>query len=89
MHWSRLSLTSTAVKHICRESKRAVRARAANDLNDHFLQDMQGLILQFQTASDCIPANEPARNMMETALERADTVLAEFRDRAKALSDGG
>jgi hypothetical protein len=50
---------------------------------------MQGLILQFQTASDCIPASEPARNMMESALERADTVLAEFRDRAKALSDGG
>jgi signal transduction histidine kinase len=41
--------------------------------------------LRFQVAADRIPKGEPAREMMERALERADQVLDEGRERVKTL----
>jgi signal transduction histidine kinase/ligand-binding sensor domain-containing protein len=67
------------------EERLVERERIARDLHDTLLQGIQGLILRFQVASDRIPRGEPARDLMERALERADQVLEESRSRVKDL----
>ena len=67
------------------EARLAERERIARDLHDTLLQGIQGLILRFQAATDRIPPAEPARQMMEKSLDRADKLLAESRDRVKDL----
>src|SRR4030095_11744061 len=61
--------------------------RIARDLHDTFLQSVQGLILKFDAATKQIPPDEPARKAMEDALDRADEVMAEGRDRVRNLRD--
>jgi signal transduction histidine kinase len=46
---------------------------------------VQGLILKIQAVTDEIPHDSPARQKMEQALDRADEVLIEGRDRVKDL----
>ncbi|MBB6093980.1 signal transduction histidine kinase/ligand-binding sensor domain-containing protein [Povalibacter uvarum] len=67
------------------EARLAERERIARDLHDTLLQGVQGLIWRFQAATDRIPANEPARQLMEQSLERADKLLGESRDKVKDL----
>ncbi|MBM0103255.1 hypothetical protein JM946_00800 [Steroidobacter sp. S1-65] len=61
------------------------RERIARELHDTFLQSVQGLMLKFQSAMEKIPVGEPARHIMEQALERADEVMVEGRTRVTAL----
>jgi signal transduction histidine kinase len=61
------------------------RERIARDLHDTLLQSTQGLILQFQAATTEIARDSPTRQKMERALENADEVLAEGRDRVLDL----
>jgi ligand-binding sensor domain-containing protein/signal transduction histidine kinase len=63
------------------------RERIARDLHDTFLQGVQGLILKFDAAAKQIPSDQPARRAMEDALDRADEVMAEGRDRVRNLRD--
>jgi signal transduction histidine kinase/ligand-binding sensor domain-containing protein len=67
------------------EARLAERERIARDLHDTLLQGVQGLILRFQAATDRIPAGEPARELMEKSLDRADHLLAESRDKVRDL----
>jgi signal transduction histidine kinase/ligand-binding sensor domain-containing protein len=67
------------------EERLVERERIARELHDTFLQSVQGLVLQFQSAMEKIPQTEPARRAMENALDRADDVLAEGRDRVADL----
>jgi signal transduction histidine kinase/ligand-binding sensor domain-containing protein len=67
------------------EERVAERERIARELHDTLLQGVQGLILKFQAATEEIPPDTPARQMMEHALDRADDVLIEGRDRVKDL----
>ena len=67
------------------EERLAERERIARDLHDTLLQGFQGLILRFHDAMMDIPEREPARRLMETALDRADEVMAEGRDRVVGL----
>jgi signal transduction histidine kinase len=76
---------STARMNARLEERLAERERIARELHDTLLQGFQGLILHFQVAAGRIPHSEPARQMMETALDRADQVMAEGRDRVKGL----
>ena len=69
------------------EERIAERERIARDLHDTFLQSVQGLILKFDAATKQIPSAEPARQAMEEALDRADNVMAEGRDRVRNLRD--
>jgi signal transduction histidine kinase len=62
------------------EERLVERERIARELHDTFLQGVQGLVLRFQSAMERIPPTEPARALMEEALDRADGVLADGRD---------
>ncbi len=61
------------------------RERIARELHDTLLQSVQGLILKFHGVMKKIPAELPARQMMEKTLDHADEVLAEGRDRVRSL----
>ena len=61
------------------------RERIARDLHDTLLQGVQGLILRFQAAMERLPDSEPTRKLMESALDRADKVMTEGRDRVSSL----
>jgi signal transduction histidine kinase/ligand-binding sensor domain-containing protein len=63
----------------------AERERIARDLHDTFLQSVQGLMLKFQAVMARMPEEEPARALLEQALERADGVIIEGRDRVYEL----
>jgi signal transduction histidine kinase/ligand-binding sensor domain-containing protein len=67
------------------EERLAERERIARDLHDTLLQGFQGLILRFHDAMMMIPEREPARQRMESALDRADEVMEEGRDRVVNL----
>lgn len=59
--------------------------RIARESHDTLLQEFQALLLRLQTAINTIPHDAPAHQMMENALDRADEVLLEGRNRVKDL----
>jgi signal transduction histidine kinase len=61
------------------------RERIARALHDTLLQSVQGLVLRLRATVARMSKDEPTRSAMEQALERADEVLAEGRDRVKDL----
>ena len=67
------------------EERHNERARIARELHDTLLQSIQGLMLRFQTVADEMPAGSEARTAMDRALDRADGVLEEGRDRVSDL----
>jgi signal transduction histidine kinase len=67
------------------EERLAERERIARELHDTLLQGIQGVILRFQAASNEISAGDPARRKMEEALDRADQVMVEGRERVSGL----
>jgi ligand-binding sensor domain-containing protein/signal transduction histidine kinase len=67
------------------EGRLGERDRIARELHDTLLQCIQGLILQFHAVAERIPASEPARSMIDKALDRADEVLVQGRDRVNNL----
>ncbi len=64
----------------------AERERIARELHDTLLQGLQGLMLRIEAATRRIQDPEPAR-MMKDALDRADVVLAESRERIGVLRE--
>lgn len=62
------------------EARLVERERASRELHDTLIQGLQGLILRFQAVCERIPPREPARELMEKALERADRMLVDTRD---------
>lgn len=71
------------------EQRLVERERSARELHDTLLQGVQGLMLHLQAATECIPPHEPARRMMENALERADEILLRGRDKLLQLRVAG
>lgn len=67
------------------EERHRERERIARDLHDTLLQGIYALILRFQAVAERIPAGDPTRASMEQALDRADDILVEGRDRVKNL----
>ena len=77
-------------EHMARARARAEaqigeRERIARELHDTLLQGVQGLILHFQAAASATTLGSRAHDLMETALERADDVIIQARDRVRAL----
>jgi signal transduction histidine kinase len=67
------------------EERLAERERIARELHDTLLQGFQGLLLRFQAVADEMPVEHPTHGKMEKALERAEDVLVEGRDRVRDL----
>jgi signal transduction histidine kinase/ligand-binding sensor domain-containing protein len=67
------------------EERAQERIRIARDLHDTLLQGVQGLVLRFHFATERLPPSEPARAMLREALDRADDVIAEGREKVREL----
>jgi len=63
----------------------AERERIARELHDTLLQSTQGLALKVQAAASRLPYGEPARTILDNALQDADTLMVEGRDRIQEL----
>ncbi|MBA16358.1 MAG: hypothetical protein CMN73_08375 [Sphingomonas sp.] len=61
------------------------RERISRDLHDTFLQSVQALILRVQLAVDELPRGARSRGALEDALDQADQVMAEGRERLHDL----
>jgi signal transduction histidine kinase len=68
-----------------RNSERlAERERIAREL-DTLLQSFHGIVLLFQMAGDLIGENEPARQVLNQALQQSDKAIVEGRERVMNL----
>jgi signal transduction histidine kinase/ligand-binding sensor domain-containing protein len=67
------------------DARLAERERIARELHDTLLQSTQGLIIKFQAVASDIPCGDPARKRIEQALELADEVMVEGRERVMDL----
>lgn len=81
---ARVRFVATRIKDRMRERSRE-RERIARELHDTLLQGIQGLILHFQSVADDIPMQDPNRSQMEKALDRADKMMGEARERVSDL----
>ena len=61
------------------------RERIARELHDTLLQGFHGLMLRFRVASRLVPSLEPASPVLNDALDRADRLMTESRDRIRNL----
>ncbi len=71
--------------HSLLSERLAERERVARELHDTLLQGFQGLMMRFHLATQSIPSTDPARSEMEEALDSADLLLVESRDRIRDL----
>lgn len=67
------------------EERLGERERIARELHDTLLQSVQGLVLRFQSVANKMPPEGPARGQLESALARADEIIAEGRNRVQDL----
>ena len=67
------------------EERLLEQERATLELHDTLVQSFHGIILLFQTASDLVKTNEPARRLMDQALQESDKILVEGRERVMDL----
>jgi signal transduction histidine kinase/ligand-binding sensor domain-containing protein len=65
------------------------RERIARELHDTLLQSTQGLILVFQGFAGRLEKPDAMRTDMETALDQADKLLNEVRDRVRDIRTTG
>ncbi|MEW5687893.1 MAG: triple tyrosine motif-containing protein [Pseudomonadota bacterium] len=61
------------------------RERIARELHDTLLQGVSGLLLQFQGLASRVSSDARLRNDMETALDRAEDLVVEGRNRVRNL----
>jgi signal transduction histidine kinase/ligand-binding sensor domain-containing protein len=61
------------------------RERIARELHDTLLQAIQSLTLRFQLAADDLPPKTAGRKSLVEAIDTADRVIAEGRDRVREL----
>lgn len=61
------------------------RERIARELHDTLLQSVQSLTLRFQLAVDEMPETSAGRPALSQAIDQADVVIAEGRDRVRDL----
>ncbi|HVJ03489.1 MAG TPA: triple tyrosine motif-containing protein, partial [Sphingomonas sp.] len=67
------------------EERLGERERIARELHDTLLQSVQGLVLRFQSVANRMPADSNAKAQLEAALQRADDVIADGRNRVQDL----
>ena len=67
------------------DARLSERERIARELHDTLLQGVQGLILRFQGIADRLPRDQVPGRLMEKALDRAEELLLEGRERVHGL----
>ncbi|WP_175511106.1 sensor histidine kinase [Collimonas sp. OK307] len=67
------------------EERLMERERIARELHDTLLQGTQAMILRVHAATAHVPPHDPVREMIDSALEGADTMLLEGRERVHDL----
>lgn len=67
------------------EARLGERERIARELHDTLLQSVQGLVLRFQSVANRMPAGDKSRDLLESALKRADDVIVDGRNRVRDL----
>jgi signal transduction histidine kinase/ligand-binding sensor domain-containing protein len=67
------------------EARLGERERIARELHDTLLQSVQGLVLRFQSVANKMPPGDRSRDLLETALKRADDVIVDGRNRVRDL----
>ena len=71
--------------HVLLNERMAERERIARELHDTLLQGIQALIMTVQSALARLAPADPAREMLDLALRRADDIIEEGRDRILGL----
>lgn len=64
------------------------RERMTRAQRDGLLQDLQGLLYEFQAATDRLAATEPSRVLLERALQRGDQLISDARREAVPDASG-
>jgi len=64
------------------------RLRAARVLHDSLLQGMHALVLQLHFAIAAFSADDPKRELLATALERAENLTAQARTQLQSMDTG-
>ena len=82
--WLRLRFLANKLRERA-EQRADERIRIARDLHDTLLQGVQGLLMSFHVAAQSIPEDSKTRNLMERALQSADRLLVEGRNRVSDL----
>lgn len=67
------------------EERMRERERIARDMHDTLLQSVQGLILRFQSVANRLQGDPQTQQVMNQALDLAEAVLVEGRDRLQGL----
>ncbi|WP_176992709.1 sensor histidine kinase [Collimonas sp. OK242] len=67
------------------EERLMERERIARELHDTLLQGIQAMILRVHAATAHVPPHDPVREKIDSALEGADTMLLEGRERVHDL----
>jgi signal transduction histidine kinase/ligand-binding sensor domain-containing protein len=67
------------------EERLSERERIARDMHDTLLQGMQGLVFKFQAAAERLPSSDANRDRLEEALNLADEVLENGRNKLAGL----
>ncbi|AYV47684.1 hypothetical protein CFHF_26740 [Caulobacter flavus] len=71
--------------HVGHEARLSERERIARELHDTLLQSVQGLVLRFQSIANKMPPEDQSRDLLESALKRADDVIVDGRNRVRDL----
>jgi signal transduction histidine kinase len=87
LHYLHLSYLADRVR-IRMEARLTERERIARELHDTVLQGFQGLVLRFQAAVEEIQLSNAARKPLEDAIDLANKVLSDGRDRVVGLRAG-
>ena len=78
-----------AHERLLHEDRLREHERICGELHDMLVQSTQGFMLTVQAAANLVPADSSARPMLDRALERADEVLVQARDRVEQLRRHG
>ena len=70
------------------EERLAERERIARELHDTLLQNVQALVLKFHSLINILP-NDSSRHHVEEAIDRAERVVVESRERIMDLRSAG
>jgi signal transduction histidine kinase/sugar lactone lactonase YvrE len=86
LYWLRLRQVSWQI-HERLGAQLEERERIARELHDTLLQGFQGLMLRFQAVMKTLPKDGSAFQLMTEAMNRADEVLLEGRQRVRDLRE--